>query len=49
MSTLAIDIEQIEGNFSDEVRARGRLTDEGYLQRDAVAQIKTSVSEDDCK
>lgn len=43
------DAEQVEGNFSDEVRVRGRQTDEGYLQRDAVAQIKTTSIEDDCK
>lgn len=43
------DAEQVEGNFSDEARIRGRQIDEGYLQRDAVAQIKTSTVDDDGK
>ncbi|XP_046642045.1 discoidin domain-containing receptor 2-like [Daphnia pulicaria] len=39
--------EQAVGNFSDDVRDRGRQKDEGFLQRDAVAQIKTSDIEED--
>ncbi|XP_045034749.1 discoidin domain-containing receptor tyrosine kinase B isoform X1 [Daphnia magna] len=46
ISELYFTSEQIDGNFSDDVRVRGRQTDEGFLQRDAVAHIKTSEIED---